>query len=139
MLKSIGGSSKRTRAGTRYNTVSHENPDKSPGGRYLIGKIGIGLFSVAQLTQHFQIISKSAGENFRTSATIKLRTHNEEQLTSNDEHEYVAGHVSISSEPVEKSHIETHGHLYCTVYASSRNQTLTPKQSAVGVSKFDGP
>ncbi len=109
MLRSIGGSSKRTSAGTRYNTVSTENPDKSPRGRHLIGKIGIGLFSVAQLTQHFQIITKSAGESIRTSATIKLETHDEEQLTSNDDDEYVAGVVSITSERVEESDIKTHG------------------------------
>ena len=34
------------------------NPSLSPGGRRLIGKIGIGLFSVSQLTRHFQIITK---------------------------------------------------------------------------------
>ena len=106
MLKSIGGSSKRTSAGTKYKTVSHESAEESPKGRRLIGKIGIGLFSVAQLTQHFQIITKSAGERIHTSATIKLETH-DEQL--NDEHEYVAGDVSILSEHVEDSDIETHG------------------------------
>lgn len=109
MLKSIGGSSKRTSAGTKYNTVSDKSADKSPKGRPLIGKIGIGLFSVAQLTQHFQIITKSAGDKIRTSATIKLRTQDEELLTSNEEHEYVAGDVSILSESVEESDIETHG------------------------------
>ena len=106
MLKSIGGSSKRTSAGTKYNTVSRDSADKSPKGRPLIGKIGIGLFSVAQLTQHFQIITKSAGEKIRTSATIKLETHDEEH---NDEYEYVAGDVSILSELVKDSDIETHG------------------------------
>lgn len=106
MLKSIGGSSKRTSAGTKYNTVSLESADESPKGRPLIGKIGIGLFSVAQLTQHFQIITKSAGERIRTSTTIKLETHDEEH---NDEHEYVAGDVKVVSEPVEESDIETHG------------------------------
>ena len=30
MLRSIGGSSKRTSAGTEYNTVSRDDPDKSP-------------------------------------------------------------------------------------------------------------
>ena len=109
MLKSIGGSSKRTSTGIKYKTVSHESTDKSPEGRPLIGKIGIGLFSVAQLTQHFQIITKSAGDEIRTSATIKLQTHNEEELISNDEHEYVAGDVSILCERVEKSDVETHG------------------------------
>lgn len=107
MLKSIGGSSKRTSTGTKYNTVSHESADESPEGRPLIGKIGIGLFSVAQLTQHFQIITKSAGERIRTSATIKLETHDDDE--HNDENEYVAGDVSILSEYVEDSDIETHG------------------------------
>lgn len=109
MLKSIGGSSKRTSAGTKYNTVSRESPDNSPGGRPLIGKIGIGLFSVAQLTQHFQIITKAADEDVRTSATIKLETHDDEQLTSHVEQDYVAGFVSILSERVEESDIKTHG------------------------------
>ncbi|MXW32326.1 MAG: hypothetical protein F4100_02385 [Rhodothermaceae bacterium] len=109
MLKSIGGSSKRTIAGAEYNTVSPESLDKSPGGRPLIGKIGIGLFSVAQLTQHFQIITKAADEDIRTSATIKLETYDEEPLTNYDEQDYVAGGVSVLCERVKESDIETHG------------------------------
>ena len=74
ILKSIGGSSKRTKGGEELHTVSPDDANSSPGGRPLIGKIGIGLFAVAQPTQHFQIITKSAGSDIRTSATVKLRT-----------------------------------------------------------------
>ena len=74
VLKNIGGSSKRTSAGAELKTVQSGAPDISPGGRPLIGKIGIGLFAVAQLTQHFQIITKAAGESHRLSATVRLRT-----------------------------------------------------------------
>ena len=47
ILKSIGGSSKRTKVGEDLNTVSAQNNENSPSGRPLIGKIGIGLFAVA--------------------------------------------------------------------------------------------
>ena len=99
VLKNIGGSSKRTPAGADLRTVSSSAPDFSPGGRPLIGRIGIGLFAVAQLTQHFQIITKASGEGYRLSATVKLRTH-EEEKTRQREAEYVAGSVVIVSEKV---------------------------------------
>lgn len=108
ILKNIGGSTKRTAAGAEFSTVDPSAPDTSPGGRPLIGKIGIGMFAVAQLTQHFQIITKAAGERHRLSATVKLRTHDEEELQTS-EGEYVAGHVVIVSERVPESEIESHG------------------------------
>ena len=108
VLKNIGGSSKRTAAGTELNTVRSGAHDQSPGGRQLIGKIGIGLFAVAQLTQHFQIITKTAGESHRISATVRLRTHDEQKL-QRGEAEYIAGDVSIISEEVPEIEKETHG------------------------------
>ena len=99
VLMNIGGSSKRTTAGAELKTVRSGTPDLSPGGRQLIGKIGIGLFAVAQLTQHFQVITKAAGEGYRLSATVKLRTHDEEKM-QRGEAEYVAGNVVIVSEKV---------------------------------------
>ena len=101
VLKNIGGSSKRTAAGADLNTVSRGAYDLSPGGRPLIGKIGIGLFAVAQLTQHFQVITKAAGEDHRISATVRLRTHDEEEMHRSDA-EYVAGSVVIVSNKVPK-------------------------------------
>ena len=108
VLKSIGGSSKRSPAGADLNTVRGDAYDLSPGGRKLIGKIGIGLFAVAQLTQHFQIITKSAGEGKRISADVQLRTHDEERM-QDPEGEYIAGHVKIMSEQVPDGEEHTHG------------------------------
>ena len=107
ILTNIGGSSKRTAVGALFNTTRSDAPDFSPGGRPLIGKIGIGMFAVAQLTQHFQIITKAAGEGHRLSATVKLRTHDEEEMEKNDE-DYVAGEVTIVSEKVPASEIDAH-------------------------------
>ena len=127
LVKSIGGSSKRTQIGTRYNTVSEHDVEQSPGGRQLIGKIGIGLFAVAQLTQHFQIITKAAGSKIRTSATIKLTTHDEERLSSINEEEYVAGDVSIITETVDPKDISAHGTTI--VLYSLRQETRRTLQS----------
>lgn len=108
VLKNIGGSSKRTPVGAELNTVREGSPNFSPGGRPLIGKIGIGLFAVAQLTQHFQIITKAAGEHHRLSATIRLRTHDEEDIPRDDA-DYVAGAVTILSEKVPDEEKESQG------------------------------
>lgn len=110
VVKNIGGSSKRTARGAELHTARAADSDLSPGGRPLIGKIGIGLFAVAQLTQHFQIITKAAGEDVRTSATIKLLTHDEERLKDTDEEgKYVAGEVQFTTERVPKSELDSHG------------------------------
>ncbi|MCY4460480.1 MAG: hypothetical protein OXC26_08815, partial [Albidovulum sp.] len=70
--------------------------------------IGIGMFAVAQLTQHFQIITKAAGERYRLSATVKLRTHDEEVIQKT-EADYVAGNVVIVSDEVPDSELDSHG------------------------------
>ena len=108
VLKNIGGSSKRTAVGAGLNTARSGEPHLSPGGRQLIGKIGIGLFAVAQLTQHFQIITKAAGEDYRLSATVRLQTHDEEKI-QRDEAEYVAGSVMIVSEKVPDEEKQSQG------------------------------
>lgn len=108
VLKNIGGSSKRTAAGAEFRTARAGDPELSPGGRQLIGKIGIGLFAVAQLTQHFQIITKAAGESHRISATVNLRTH-DEQKAQQDAADYVAGTVKIVSQKVPDEEKSSHG------------------------------
>lgn len=110
VVQNIGGSSKRTSIGAALHTASVKDSERSPGGRPLIGKIGIGLFAVAQLTQHFQIITKAKGERFRTWATVVLRTHNESHLKGrNPEVDFDAGDVTISSEEVPTQEVDTHG------------------------------
>lgn len=79
LLLHIGGSPKRTSAGQSLGIASESDPTRSPGGRRLIGKIGIGLFSVSQLTHTFQIITKVKGERFRTVATVALKQYSDDE------------------------------------------------------------
>lgn len=100
LVTHIGGSSKRTAKGKRLGTVDPNDPKLSIGGRRLIGKIGIGMFSVSQLTQHFQVITKRRGDDYRTSAVIVMKTHTEEMLASApDGNVFETGSVTITSEP----------------------------------------
>jgi hypothetical protein len=98
MLLHIGGSAKRSEEGESLGVTAPGNSLYSPGGRRLIGKIGIGLFSVSQLTQSFQIITKTKGDRYRTVATITLRQYSddqEEQPHNSDNKKYESGKVNI--------------------------------------------
>jgi hypothetical protein len=107
LLMHIGGSSKRTNRGQEIGTASDESPDLSPGRRRLIGKIGIGLFAVAHLTTHFQIITKAKGENDWLVAEIWLKTFTEELLRTPSEDgskpEFVTGEVVLTREPAKST------------------------------------
>ena len=140
ILKNIGGSSKRRTVGAELNTVQTEANDRSPGGRLLIGKIGIGLFAVAQLTQHFQIITKAHGETVRTSATVRLQTHNEDELKQNED-DYIAGSVTIKSENVPADEYGAHGTsvvLYALRPEIRRTLKSTRRWEAISLDTGDG-
>ncbi len=107
LLCHIGGSAKRTQRGAQIGVASQANAYLSPGGRRLIGKIGIGLFSVAQLTQTFQIITKVKGDAFRTVASVTLRTYTEDDLATSEGGEFESGLVNVWSERAEGK--ESHG------------------------------
>ena len=108
LLHHIGGSAKRSREGAELGVASTDDPTRSPTGRRLIGKIGIGLFSVAQLTHRFQIITKTAGDHFRTIALVVLRQYSDEGAPPPDEEgEYEAGLVTIWREPAADA--DSHG------------------------------
>ena len=98
MLHHIGGSAKRSDVGAELGVTSASSPAFSPGGRRLIGKIGIGLFSIAQLTQAFQVITKVKGDSWRTIATVTLRQYTDTELADSAA-EYEAGQVAIWQEP----------------------------------------
>jgi hypothetical protein len=80
LLFHIGGSAKRSTEGKNLGVTAQDDPLRSPGGRRLIGKIGIGLFSVAQLTHSFQIIAKVEGEHYRTIATVALKQYDDQEI-----------------------------------------------------------
>ena len=107
LLTNIGGSSKRTSRGKRLGTVNEKDATESPSGRKLIGKIGIGLFAVAQLTNHFQIISKRKGSAERVSATVKINTYRENTFVEDDDETYASGAFKVIAETT--TDLETHG------------------------------
>ena len=108
LLHHIGGSAKRSLEGVDLGITNSADPTLSPSGRRLIGKIGIGLFSVAQLTHRFQIITKAGDDPFRTVASVVLRQYSDDDTAPEDEHgEYEAGKVTIWREPA--TDVESHG------------------------------
>jgi len=103
LVKHIGGSAKRNTEGEALGITSSSDPNRSPAGRQLIGKLGIGLFSVAQFTRHFLLITKTKGDKFRTVADITLRKSDGSQailpLDSQGNRLFETGHYKIWREP----------------------------------------
>lgn len=109
IVHQIGGSSKRTAAGGKLGVTDNNDPTLTPKGRKLIGKIGIGLFSVAQLSHQFQIITKRANEDFRLIADVILHTSSDEQLATVDQDEEVFKTGTVKIWTVPASDLEFHG------------------------------
>jgi hypothetical protein len=109
LLLHIGGSPKRTRVGQTLGIASESDPARSPGGRRLIGKIGIGLFSVSQLTHSFQIITKVKGERFWTVATVALKQYSDDEPPASlrQSADYETGKVNIWRE--KAADVDMHG------------------------------
>jgi hypothetical protein len=109
LLLHIGGSAKRNEIGASLGITAPNNTMHSPGGRRLIGKIGIGLFSVSQLTQTFQIITKVKGDDHRTIATVALRQYSDDDITPGDDgsKRFESGKVNIWRE--KATDIDAHG------------------------------
>jgi len=128
MLMHIGGSAKRHESGKALGVTSLENSSLSPNGRKLIGKIGIGIFSVAQLTYHFQIITKTKGDLFRTIATVALKQYSDNEVNkegTNDKYE--SGKVNIWREKADD--VDAHGtRIVLTNIRPQAKETLQSKE-----------
>lgn len=98
LVKHIGGSSKRTFAGKEVGTVNKNDSSLSPGGRKLIGKIGIGLFAVSQLTPKFRLITKQENDDFYIILDVMLTQYRESDLVSKPGEKYKSGSVRIFKE-----------------------------------------
>lgn len=109
LLFHIGGSAKRNNIGKGLGVTDLKDPSLSPGGRKLIGKIGIGLFSVSQLTHSFQIITKIKNDPHRTIATVALKQYSDEKSNPNQDREtkFESGKVNIWRE--KATDVEAHG------------------------------
>jgi hypothetical protein len=99
MIHHIGGSAKRTEQGAGLGITSETDPDLSPGGRRLIGKIGIGLFSVAQLTRSFRVLTKQAGDAYRLVAEVDLVSFSDQHAATGSTK---TGTVRVRSVPAKK-------------------------------------
>ncbi|EKG36691.1 hypothetical protein Pav013_3522 [Pseudomonas syringae pv. avellanae str. ISPaVe013] len=81
LLSHIGGSAKRTEKGGDLKVTDElDNSLSRIKKRKLIGKIGIGLFSVAQLTRDFDIITKQKNSDFYLKARVRLHNYSEEYI-----------------------------------------------------------
>lgn len=105
LIHHIGGSSKRTSIGAIIGTTDDHNPNLSKKGRKLIGKVGIGLFSVNQLTSHFHIITKVKDADYRLFADVMLKTYSEEELPPDGK--FDSGSVQVTWVPAEDK--DSHG------------------------------
>lgn len=102
LLHNIGGSAKRSEDGRKLGVTSDDDLDRSPGGRPLIGKIGIGLFSVSQLARRFRIVTKVKGADHRLVAEVRLRTYSEDGSAEldddGDDRSFTTGEVFLTRE-----------------------------------------
>lgn len=127
MLHHIGGSAKRHAVGGDLGITDPEDSLRSPGGRRLIGKIGIGLFSVSQLTRTFQIITKVKGEHYRTVATVALRQYSENGDQLENDSEFESGKVNVWRE--KATDVESHGtSVYLTGIRPQARDTLRSRE-----------
>jgi hypothetical protein len=110
LLHNIGGSAKRREEGQTLGVTAPSDPERTPKGRLLIGKIGIGLFSISQLARRFRIVTKTAGSDYRLSAEVRLRAYSED-VADDEEREaddtFINGEVLINREST--SDIQAHG------------------------------
>lgn len=100
IICNIGGSLKRSSDGKFHEVTSQEDKNLSPKKRRLIGKLGIGLFSVSQITHHIVIVSKIKNDNKRLVCDILLRPQSEVEAEA-DEDNYVTGKAEITYVPAE--------------------------------------
>lgn len=110
LIHHIGGSAKRSSKSEISGITDPQDPTRSPlKKRKLIGKIGIGLFSVAQLTREFTIITKQRGSDFYLIADVVLNNYSEQQLNEYEKRgqSFETGSVKIKTEPAEQA--DSHG------------------------------
>jgi len=107
MVKHIGGSAKRSDIGREMGITDPTNSDLTKSGRKIIGKIGIGLFSVAQLTQRFQIITKEKNKDYRLVADVLLNIYSETENDNPETGHFESGVVQIKK--VRALDIESQG------------------------------
>lgn len=127
LIHHIGGSAKRSGDSKKsaLGVTDKNDPTLSPNkNRRLIGKIGIGLFSVAQLTRHFSIVTKQEGTDYYLIADVVLNNYSEQVVASQERRGegFDTGFVKIRSEKTDN--LGAHGTdiLLKNIKKSARDQ-----------------
>ncbi|NOQ16371.1 MAG: ATP-binding protein, partial [Methyloprofundus sp.] len=115
LIGHIGGSAKRNEQGKKLAVTDALDSTLSLNKkRKLIGKIGIGLFSVAQLTRDFEIITKQEGNDFYLKARVRLFNYSDEYIREQEKNStaergasFETGNVEIWTEST--TNISAHG------------------------------
>lgn len=139
LIKNIGGSAKRTLQGEELGISRNDDTTLSPSGRKLIGKLGIGLFSVSQLTRSFQIITKVKSDAYKTVAVVNLHQFADAPVdslsTEHGDHKFDAGEVMLWRE--KTTDLEHQG--TSIILTSIRPQTKDTLRSAAIWDAIDSP
>jgi hypothetical protein len=134
LLHNIGGSAKRTEQGKSLGLASADDLSVTPGGRKLIGKLGIGMFSVSQLTHSFQIVTKTKDDDYRTVVLVNLRQFSDEPVAEN-EADFRAGSYQVWRESAPDTNI----HGTTITLTAIRPQTREALQSRQLWNAIDHP
>lgn len=127
LIHHIGGSAKRSGDSKKASlgVTDKSDPTLSPNKhRRLIGKIGIGLFSVAQLTRHFSIVTKQEGTDYYLIADVILNNYSEQVVATQEKRGegFDTGFVKIRTERTDN--LSAHGTdiLLKNIKKSARDQ-----------------
>lgn len=107
LLHHVGGSLKRTGAGADAGVTKRVGV--SPGGRNLIGQMGIGLYSIARLTRRFTIYTKQQGDKHRYVLEVDLTGLNKDNPPVEGATSYIAGYAKLMRHGVSQWEIQDHG------------------------------
>lgn len=107
LIYHIGGSAKRAPRGQALNITGEDRLLSPNKGRRLIGKIGIGLFAVAQLTRRFQIVTKTQGSDCWLVADVVMGQYAEIGEDGDPSDGFETGKVQVWKESTEN--LDAHG------------------------------
>ena len=100
-------------------------PEKTPIGRPVIGRIGIGMLAIAQVCYEFKVVSHHRASRTAFEAMVNLKLYRRDEIAAGEiapEGEYEIGMYECKEVPYES---ERDGVLIVT--KDLRNPRVTPK------------
>ncbi len=106
LVHHVGGTLKRSERGSAAGVT--RSVGVSPGGRKLIGQMGIGLYSVARLTRHLTVESKQEDASYRFFVDLDLSGLDADQVQPAGGERYVAGFAKVERQRVHPAEVNKH-------------------------------